>query len=661
MGAFRGILAVFSFFILLNLPFRAAQGATITVTEPTDAFDGGVCTLRNAIESVNNAGDFGGCDFDETQPFGTNDTINLTAQSYILSIGETNSGDRNNNATGDLDIHTSVSILGAGSSQTEISGSGFPTGEEDRVLHIVPTPNGAGIGPSIIDNLQGMTLRDGNAIWDDSGGGLQVDFFDSEVNLLDVVVTQNTTSEDGGGIANSNGRVSLTNSQVINNNVPGDAGGINNNATFVLLNSVVAGNTSEESGGGIRSNSDTGGLLLVNSTVSGNTASSANEGDGGGIAGFGNLVIINSTISNNTAAFVGGGIRWEDNSGQGNGLQNAAGLFNVTVAQNRVTDASGEGGGICFNCPFATGFSNAMTLMNTLVAENTGATSPDCQGDFTSGGYNLIGDATNCNGFTATGDQTGVPDPGIGPLENNGGPTETHGLLSGSTAIERGNDVEGCQAADVDQLLNNGTLTLIPLTQDQRAFPRPIAVLDPNDPVCDIGAFEFQTFDFDVTKDDGLNGQPIDVGDQFTYTITVTNPGPGNATNVTLSDPLPATLNFVSVTSSQGTCSQAGGTVSCDLGTLNVGETATVQISVQTTAAGTLTNVVTITSQGDDQSTVTKTAQSTTLVQTLGIGISIFGSGCALSVAAVSPAGSIGMAIALVAGLLALRKFRSKR
>jgi hypothetical protein len=90
-------------------------------------------------------------------------------------------------------------------------------------------------------------------------------------------------------------------------------------------------------------------------------------------------------------------------------------------------------------------------------------------------GYN-ISDDDSC-GFSATSSLNST-DPKLGALINNGGPTFTVALLSGSPAIDA-IPLDSC----LDQMGNQ-------LTTDQRGFPRPDAV----EGVCDIGAYEFQDF-----------------------------------------------------------------------------------------------------------------------------------------------------------------------
>lgn len=67
---------------------------------------------------------------------------------------------------------------------------------------------------------------------------------------------------------------------------------------------------------------------------------------------------------------------------------------------------------------------------------------------------------------------------------------------------------------------------------------------------------------------------------EFDYDIVVENLGPATAEDAVLEDPLPAGLDFVSVTTSVGTCGFAAGIVTCEFGDLLVGGTATVTITV---------------------------------------------------------------------------------
>jgi len=87
-------------------------------------------------------------------------------------------------------------------------------------------------------------------------------------------------------------------------------------------------------------------------------------------------------------------------------------------------------------------------------------------------------------------------------------------------------------------------------------------------------------------------------GQPLTYTVTAQNGGFVPITAAQLSDPLPAGLSFQAVTTSQGSCSQASGTVTCQLGTLAAGGTATVQIMVTPLVTGTLTNTATVSGGG---------------------------------------------------------------
>ena len=118
-----------------------------------------------------------------------------------------------------------------------------------------------------------------------------------------------------------------------------------------------------------------------------------------------------------------------------------------------------------------------------------------------------------------------------------------------------------------------------------------------------------------ITKTDAPD--PVAVGSPLTYTLTATNNGPSPATGVTVTDTLPANVTFVSATPSQGTCTQAGGTVTCPLGALASGASATVTIQVTPTAAAggtTLTNTAQVTANEADPNPANNTATATTAV-----------------------------------------------
>jgi len=207
-----------------------------------------------------------------------------------------------------------------------------------------------------------------------------------------------------------------------------------------------------------------GPFTLIDSTVTGNVATAADD-SGGGIAagpGAGPMTLVNDTISGNSATGDGGGILF------GNGAGNQLTLENVTIADNHANSDSmggGNGGGVA-----RVSFAPAMTLHNTIIAGNSGGGAPDCVG-FASGGTitrsgNLIGDLSGCGYPTpGPGDITGVS-PLLGPLADNGGPTQTQALIVGSLAIDHA--VAPCPATD------------------QRGIARPQLA------GCDIGAYELK-------------------------------------------------------------------------------------------------------------------------------------------------------------------------
>jgi predicted outer membrane repeat protein len=338
-----------------------------------------------------------------------------------------------------------VSIAGAGQTNTIIDGNAT-----DRVFEIQP---------GVIAEISGVTIQNGNSTSSfagSGGGGLVVDH--GTLTLTNSTVSGNTTSHaHGGGIAVYFGTLTLTNSTVSDNTARYYGGGITNSrdAIVTLTNSTVSGNAADYGGGGIAGSDFT----LTNSTVSGNTTIYS----GGGIFGW-DFTLTNSTLSGNTARYNGGGI-----------FGSYFTLTNSTVSGN--TASYGGGGGlwggffsltnstVSGNTAYYGGgievYNGTSTLTNTIVADNA---VDNCKGSVVSLNYNLTDD-TSC-GFTEPSDLV-VADAMLGPLQDNGGPTETHNLLPGSPAIDA------------------GSANCPPPATDQRG------VLRPQGADCDIGSVEF--------------------------------------------------------------------------------------------------------------------------------------------------------------------------
>jgi uncharacterized repeat protein (TIGR01451 family) len=122
------------------------------------------------------------------------------------------------------------------------------------------------------------------------------------------------------------------------------------------------------------------------------------------------------------------------------------------------------------------------------------------------------------------------------------------------------------------------------------------------------------TADFGITKMD--TPDPVSVGGSpdLTYTLTVTNQGPDNGSIATVTDTLPAGMTFISATSSQGTCANASGTVTCNLTNIASGSSATVTIVVRPTVGGVITNTASVTASAIDGDIANNSASAVTRV-----------------------------------------------
>ena len=125
----------------------------------------------------------------------------------------------------------------------------------------------------------------------------------------------------------------------------------------------------------------------------------------------------------------------------------------------------------------------------------------------------------------------------------------------------------------------------------------------------------------DLSLKNKVSPSPVVSGNTLTYTITVTNTGGEIAKEVRLEDLIPESAVFGSFSTTEGTCIRKagpqtpepkGGLVSCKLGSLEGGKTATITITVTATKPGTLNAKATVTaynvtSDENDKATATTT------------------------------------------------------
>jgi hypothetical protein len=273
-------------------------------------------------------------------------------------------------------------------------------------------------GAAVAVTITGVTLTGGGST---SSGGAVAAFGAPTVTITDVVITGNTSAFRGGGIAVDGvgiGPSLIVQRTLISGNTAEFFGGgihLEQGNVVILEDSTISGNTANQ-GGGIYGKLDDSGLVATvairGTTISGNTA----LGAGGGLYLFEPfnfaVSIENSTISGNTAGFEGGGINV------------FSGPDSLTITHSTITlnAANGSaGGGISLNPAVQA------VLRNTIVSGNLNANSPDISAGQVDVNFSAIGSAM---GWTPSGTSgNNLPfgtDLMLGPLQNNGGLTNTH-------------------------------------------------------------------------------------------------------------------------------------------------------------------------------------------------------------------------------------------
>jgi uncharacterized repeat protein (TIGR01451 family) len=120
--------------------------------------------------------------------------------------------------------------------------------------------------------------------------------------------------------------------------------------------------------------------------------------------------------------------------------------------------------------------------------------------------------------------------------------------------------------------------------------------------------------DLAVTKTDLRD--PLRAGRRLTYLVEVENNGPGSASEVTVTDDLPAGVTFLSATSTSGSCTHQAGHVVCDLGVIGSGAGADIRINVRPREPGNIRNQVSVTAAEVDPVAANNSDVETTRILT---------------------------------------------
>ncbi len=429
--------------------------ATFEVTVTEDSADGvcdAHCSLREAVIAANESSG--------------NDVINLPEGVFALTL---TGPDEEAGLTGDLDITESVNIYGMGWNRTVLDGLG-----NDRVFDV---QWGAG---SV--QISGLMIRDGSSI---EGGAIRSSTSMTLLHLSHVACVGNWAQVLGGAVS-SDGSLIVADCLFVANTTGSHAGALRAQGPLEVVRSVFDANRCGHGGGGITTSQDQT-VTISDSLLTANVASY-----GGGVS------IDRSDVTFANVTFTVNSTR----SSRGGAVSTSRGT--VTFRNCTLADDTGGGDGAEV---YPTGDSE-------IIFENTILSGPNryslCYHPLASSGFNISTDES-C-GLGASGDITGV-EPALHALRDNGGPTWTMALATGSPAIDAG----------------GGDF----VSADQRGVARPVG------PAPDIGAYEAEGHEKSiglpvtvpvVAHVEGVGGTP------WRSDVAITNPG---------DDPIEITLEYV--------------------------------------------------------------------------------------------------------------------
>ncbi len=403
----------------------AVNGATFVVNTTNDTLDatpgdgicadsGAQCSLRAAITEANTlAGD---------------DIITIPAGTYTQTLVAAN---EDNNAGGDWDIRSNITINGAGAATTILQAAATPGTATERVMENVLAAN--------VTVISGVTLRHG----------------------FKTGAAANATR--GGGIRNV-GTLTMNDCIVTQNTAPG-SGGVRNERTITLNNVTVSNNACNNTttncfGGGMYNTlAALSTVTINNSTFTGNTSTATATNFFGFAAGFGiesttgfNLVITNSSFNNNvgigtgTAGSNGNGIRV---------LSTAASTANIT--NSTFSGNSGTGGASVQGVGIQAFTSGTGTLSGTwdriTVNGNTGTTAAGISFVPTGGAMNI-----NVVNSTISNNTASLSSGGM-IISNSGQTSGAASVINVTNSTISGNTTNGAGGGAFVEQPSTGTIT----------------------------------------------------------------------------------------------------------------------------------------------------------------------------------------------------------
>jgi predicted outer membrane repeat protein len=309
-------------------------------------------------------------------------------------------------------INSNIAIVGPGSTRFVVSGHG--------AIELFSVDAG------ITASLSGLTIEDG--LSSGSGSGI---YNIGTLTVSDSVFVNNQGSAAGDGAVIANGGALDVVDSTFESNVGAPA--IEGGGPHITVSGSTFMNNSapDQTGGAIDSQ---GAMSISDSTFVGNSAgfgAGVYSAPGEGVSGS----IVNSTFTDNTASAWGGAIA---------NIAGTMDITNSTIVDNAAQ--SGEGGGIDIG-----GSSAPTTASAIILADNSDGGNCNVVANgylLTDGGFNLSdeGPSGSC-GLTQSSDVL-MANPELGPLQSNGGPTETMALSPGSPAIDQVSIAALCPATD---------------------------------------------------------------------------------------------------------------------------------------------------------------------------------------------------------------------